>query len=149
MSRRSGGGFRGRGRSNPYNMDRPKPWQRHPPENGGDRERELVSAKEERILEERPMEPIRPEIGGPLDMPPPPPGPDGEFGSGPPGEPGMPKREKKFSNKSRLFVGNLPREMTENDIRKLFEAFGEVQEVFLQKEKSFGFVRLVSVHYLE
>ena len=39
--------------------------------------------------------------------------------------------------------------MTEDDIRKLFEPFGEVQEVFLQKEKSFGFVRLVGVHYLE
>ena len=140
MSHRSTGGFRGRGRPNPYRLDRPKPW-RH--EDDGER---LLPLIDERIVEERPMDPLRSLGEGPLDMPPPP--HEGEFGNGPPGEP-VPKREKKFSNKSRLFVGNLPRGMIEDDIRKLFEPFGEVQEVFLQKEKSFGFVRLVGVHYLE
>ena len=68
----------------------------------------------------------------------------GEAENGPPGEGGpTPKKEKKFSNKARLFVGNLPRDMTDTELRKLFEPFGEVHEVFHQKEKNFGFVRMV------
>ena len=145
MSHRPTGGFRGRGRPNPYRLDRPKSW-RGPQEDDGN---ERLPMERERIVEERPLDPIRAMGEGVLDIPPPPP-PEGEFGNGPPGELLTgPKREKKFSNKSRLFVGNLPRDMMEDDIRKLFEPFGEVQEVFLQKEKSFGFVRLVGVHYLE
>ncbi len=146
MSHRSSGGFRGRGRLNPYRLDRPKSWRQGQEDDG-----ERLPMERERIVEERSLDAMRSMGEGPLDMPPPPPPPEGEFGNGPPGELSAPgsKREKKFSNKSRLFVGNLPRDMMENDIRKLFEPFGEVQEVFLQKEKSFGFVRLVGVHYLE
>lgn len=151
MSHRPGGGFRGRGRPNPYRLDRPKPWRQPPDDDRNQRER--LPMERDRIVEERPLDPMRAMDEGPLDMPPPPPPPpEGEFGNGPPDElmpvPG-PKREKKFSNKSRLFVGNLPRDMVEDDIRKLFEPFGEVQEVFHHKEKGFGFVRLVGVHYLE
>ena len=51
---------------------------------------------------------------------------------------------KKFSNKARIFIANLPRDMQEAELRELFEPHGEVQEVFLQKEKSFGFCRMVS-----
>ena len=53
------------------------------------------------------------------------------------------RKEKKFSNKSRLFVGNLPRDFSGEELKKLFEEFGEVQEVYVQKEKNYGFVRLV------
>lgn len=53
------------------------------------------------------------------------------------------RKQKKFSNKSRLFVGNLPRDFSGEELKKLFEEFGEVQEVYLQKEKNYGFVRLV------
>ena len=144
MSHRPTGGFRGRGRPNPYRLDRPKSWRGQ--EDAGN---ERLPMERERIVEERPLDSIRAMGEAALDIPPPPP-PEGEFGNGPPGELlTTPKREKKFSNKSRLFVGNLPRDMMEDDIRKLFEPFGEVQEVFIQKEKSFGFVRLVGVHYLE
>lgn len=54
-------------------------------------------------------------------------------------------REKKYSVKARLFVGNLPKDTTQDMVRAMFEEFGEVKEVFVQKEKSFGFVRMVSV----
>lgn len=50
---------------------------------------------------------------------------------------------KKFSNKARLFVGNLPRDFSEEELKKLFEPHGEVQEVYVHKEKNFGFVRMV------
>ena len=55
-----------------------------------------------------------------------------------------PRTEKKSYVKSRLFVGNLPREMRENRVKEMFEEHGEVSEVFVQKEKGFGFVRMVS-----
>jgi len=51
--------------------------------------------------------------------------------------------KKKFSNKARLFVGNLPRDFSSDELKKLFEEYGEVQEVFLQREKNYGFVRRV------
>ena len=57
---------------------------------------------------------------------------------------GEERREKKFSNKARLFVGNLPRDFSEQQLRELFQESGEVQEVFVNKEKNFGFVRMVS-----
>ncbi len=53
-------------------------------------------------------------------------------------------KEKKYSVKARLFVGNLPRDTNQGMVRAMFEEFGEVKEVFVQKEKSFGFVRMVS-----
>lgn len=56
----------------------------------------------------------------------------------------MARKEKKFSNKARVFVGNLHRDTTDDQIKKLFEQYGEVREVFLQKDKNFGFVRMVS-----
>lgn len=55
---------------------------------------------------------------------------------------GEARREKKFSNKARLFVGNLPRDFSEQQLKELFQESGEVQEVFLNKEKNFGFVRM-------
>ena len=54
-------------------------------------------------------------------------------------------KEKKYSVKARLFVGNLPKDTKQEQVREMFEVFGEVKEVFVQKEKSFGFVRMVSV----
>lgn len=51
---------------------------------------------------------------------------------------------KKYSVKARLFVGNLPRDTTQDTVKQMFEAFGEVKEVFVQREKNFGFVRMVS-----
>lgn len=51
---------------------------------------------------------------------------------------------KKYSVKARLFVGNLPRETSQEMVKQMFQEFGEVKEVFVQREKNFGFVRMVS-----
>ena len=86
--------------------------------------------------------PIPQDANGERERMPPPllgdPSVDGQVG-GPP----EPKKERKFSNRARLFVGNLPRDFTQEELKAMFEKFGEVQEVFIQKEKNFGFVRMV------
>jgi RNA recognition motif. (a.k.a. RRM, RBD, or RNP domain) len=58
-------------------------------------------------------------------------------------------KEKKFSGRCRLFVGNLPNDMTENDFKKLFEPYGECSEVFVNSGRGFGFIRLVSSGHLK
>jgi hypothetical protein len=52
--------------------------------------------------------------------------------------------ETKFSGRSRLYVGNLGNDIVEQDLKEYFSAYGEIAEVFLNKEKGFAFVRLVS-----
>ncbi|RLV98451.1 hypothetical protein DV515_00010836 [Chloebia gouldiae] len=51
--------------------------------------------------------------------------------------------EKTFTQRSRLFVGNLPPDITEEEMRKLFEKYGKAGEVFIHKDKGFGFIRLM------
>jgi len=47
-----------------------------------------------------------------------------------------------------IYVGNIPRGATENDLRELFQAFGEIQSVSIIKDKfsgesrGFGFVEM-------
>uniref|UniRef100_A0A8C0GFK9 RRM domain-containing protein n=1 Tax=Chelonoidis abingdonii TaxID=106734 RepID=A0A8C0GFK9_CHEAB len=50
--------------------------------------------------------------------------------------------EKTFTQRSRLFVGNLPPDITEEKMRKLFEKYGKAGEVFIHKDKGFGSIRL-------
>uniref|UniRef100_A0A286XZX1 Non-POU domain-containing octamer-binding protein n=1 Tax=Cavia porcellus TaxID=10141 RepID=A0A286XZX1_CAVPO len=50
--------------------------------------------------------------------------------------------EKTFTQRSCLFVGNLPPDITEEEMRKLFEKYGKAGEVFIHKDKGFGFIRL-------
>ncbi|KAF7667928.1 hypothetical protein LDENG_00042200 [Lucifuga dentata] len=50
--------------------------------------------------------------------------------------------EKTFTQRSRLFVGNLPTGVTEEDLEKLFAKYGKVNEIFINKERGFGFIRL-------
>ncbi|XP_075436958.1 non-POU domain-containing octamer-binding protein [Ascaphus truei] len=50
--------------------------------------------------------------------------------------------EKTFTQRSRLFVGNLPSDVTEDELRKLFEKYGKAGEIFIHKDKGFGFIRL-------
>lgn len=51
------------------------------------------------------------------------------------------KKERKFTGRCRLFVGNLAN-TDEPELKGMFEQFGEVAEVFVNKEKGFGFIRL-------
>nr|XP_039258191.1 paraspeckle component 1-like [Styela clava] len=50
--------------------------------------------------------------------------------------------EKKFTQRSRLFVGNLPLDMSEQQFKDLFSKYGEISETFINAGKGFGFVRL-------
>ena len=52
-------------------------------------------------------------------------------------------KEKKFMNRARLFIGNLSRSVTEDDLLKIFEPYGEVTQPFIEKERSYGFIRMV------
>uniref|UniRef100_A0A3P8VEJ0 Non-POU domain containing, octamer-binding n=1 Tax=Cynoglossus semilaevis TaxID=244447 RepID=A0A3P8VEJ0_CYNSE len=50
--------------------------------------------------------------------------------------------EKTFTQRSRLFVGNLPTGVTEEELGKLFGKYGKATEIFVNKERGFGFIRL-------
>ncbi|XP_062383720.1 paraspeckle component 1 [Sardina pilchardus] len=50
--------------------------------------------------------------------------------------------EKTFTQRCRLFVGNLPSDITEEDFKKLFSKYGEANEVFINRDRGFGFIRL-------
>ncbi|KAL0194323.1 hypothetical protein M9458_012619, partial [Cirrhinus mrigala] len=50
--------------------------------------------------------------------------------------------EKTYTQRSRLFVGNLPTGTTEEDVEKLFSKYGKPSEIFINKERGFGFIRL-------
>lgn len=51
--------------------------------------------------------------------------------------------EKSYTQRCRLFVGNLPTDITENEFKKLFDKYGEPSEVFINRDRGFGFIRLV------
>ena len=53
-------------------------------------------------------------------------------------------KERKFSGRCRLFVGNLTN-CEDTELKQMFEKYGEVAEVFINKEKGFGFVRVVGI----
>lgn len=50
--------------------------------------------------------------------------------------------EKTFTQRSRLFVGNLPAGVSEHDLEGLFSKYGQASEIFINKERGFGFIRL-------
>ncbi|KAM4539401.1 splicing factor, proline- and glutamine-rich isoform 2-T2 [Odontesthes bonariensis] len=52
--------------------------------------------------------------------------------------------EKSYTQRCRLFVGNLPNDISEDDFRRMFSKYGEPSEVFINKGKGFGFIRLES-----
>lgn len=49
---------------------------------------------------------------------------------------------KKFSGRCRLFVGNLPHDTSEDKVRRLFESYGEVGEIYLGPKSAFAFVKM-------
>jgi len=52
--------------------------------------------------------------------------------------------EKTYTQRCRLFIGNLPNDISEEEFKKLFAKYGEPSEVFINKNKGFGFIRLES-----
>lgn len=52
--------------------------------------------------------------------------------------------EKTFTQRCRLFVGSLPLDIPEEEFTSMFAKYGKVNEVFINRERGFGFIRLVS-----
>ena len=52
--------------------------------------------------------------------------------------------EKTYTQRCRLFVGNLPADITEDEFKRLFAKYGEPGEVFINKGNGFGFIKLES-----
>jgi len=57
--------------------------------------------------------------------------------------------EKKFSGRCRLFVANLHNTTTEQELKELFSEFGETGEVYVNRDKGFGFIRMDFRHNAE
>lgn len=58
--------------------------------------------------------------------------------------PPLDQSEVKFNGRSRLYIGNLTGDVTEEEIQALFAPYGETAELFVNKEKNFGFIKVVS-----
>uniref|UniRef100_A0A6M2DV18 Putative rna-binding protein p54nrb rrm superfamily n=1 Tax=Xenopsylla cheopis TaxID=163159 RepID=A0A6M2DV18_XENCH len=56
--------------------------------------------------------------------------------------PSLEMGEIKFSGRSRLYIGNLTNDVTEEEVIEMFKPYGETSEHFINKEKNFGFIRL-------
>lgn len=56
--------------------------------------------------------------------------------------PPIDQSEMKFNGRSRLYIGNLTNDVTEEEILNLFNPYGETAELFLNKEKNFGFIKM-------
>ena len=50
--------------------------------------------------------------------------------------------KKKFTGRCRLFVGNLPNEVKEAELKELFSPHGDIAECYLSG-KGFAFLRMV------
>ncbi|XP_029942195.1 paraspeckle component 1 isoform X2 [Salarias fasciatus] len=50
--------------------------------------------------------------------------------------------EKTFTQRARLYVGGLPPDVSEEQFKDMFSKYGEVNEVFINRERGFGFIRL-------
>lgn len=50
--------------------------------------------------------------------------------------------EKTFTQRSRLYVANIPSDISEEEFIQLFAKYGKTEEVFINRERGFGFVRL-------
>lgn len=52
------------------------------------------------------------------------------------------KAERQFTNRCKLFIGNLPNGTTEKDITELFSPFGKTNDAFIASGRNFGFIKL-------
>ncbi|VVC89958.1 unnamed protein product [Leptidea sinapis] len=56
--------------------------------------------------------------------------------------PSIEQPEVKFNGRSRLYIGNLTSDITEEEVLGMFNQFGETAELFINKEKNFGFIKM-------
>lgn len=57
--------------------------------------------------------------------------------------PPIEQTEIKFNGRARLYIGNLTNDVTDEEILNMFNQYGEAAELFLNKEKNFGFIKMV------
>lgn len=50
--------------------------------------------------------------------------------------------EKKFAGRARLYIGNVTNDITDDDLNGLFSSYGETNELFVNREKNFAFIRM-------
>lgn len=50
--------------------------------------------------------------------------------------------EAKFTGRNRLYIGNLTNDVTEEELVELFRPYGDISEIFMNKEKNYAFVRV-------
>ncbi|XP_054270753.1 hrp65 protein-like isoform X2 [Macrosteles quadrilineatus] len=50
--------------------------------------------------------------------------------------------EKKFAGRARLYIGNVTNDITDDDLNGLFASYGETNELFVNREKNFAFIRM-------
>ena len=135
MSFRGGQHGRGRGRGknrqSPYNKDRGNAWR----DRGGNSRGRDEGPQHGEYLLPPPQPQLNPEEGM---------GEVAQLEQAAGEKPAMPLGPKKFTNKARLFFGNLPRDFTEEELQKMLTAHGEVHEIYHNKEKNFAFARMVS-----
>ncbi|XP_058824032.1 hrp65 protein-like [Topomyia yanbarensis] len=48
----------------------------------------------------------------------------------------------KFAGRNRLYIGNLTNDVTEEELIELFKPYGDITEVFMNKDKNYAFVRV-------
>ncbi|XP_058824026.1 hrp65 protein-like [Topomyia yanbarensis] len=48
----------------------------------------------------------------------------------------------KFSGRNRLYIGNLTNDVTEEELVELFKPYGDISELFMNKDKNYAFVRV-------
>lgn len=53
--------------------------------------------------------------------------------------------EKKFNANSRLFVGNLPRDIPYEELKSIFSKYGELGQVYFNKDGAYAFINFVSI----
>jgi len=58
--------------------------------------------------------------------------------------PPLDNTEKKFNGRSRLYVGNMTNDTTEEQLKEIMAQYGEVGEIFYNREKNFAFLRMGS-----
>lgn len=57
--------------------------------------------------------------------------------------------EKKFTGRCRLYLGNIPPNLEENEMKDMLKEYGEIFDVFLNRDKKFSFVRMDYHHNAE
>lgn len=55
----------------------------------------------------------------------------------------------KFSGRSRLYIGNLSNDVTEESLKEMLAPYGEVGEIFYNRDKKFAFLRMATKYEAE